>query len=381
MPESFSTDSPSSPGLLSARYSIEAEHLVKRYGAVLAVDDVTLRIRQGEFFSLLGPSGAGKTSILRMLAGFEAPDTGSLTIESQSMAGVPAHRRPVNLVFQSYALFPHLRVGENIAFGLEMKRLPRHEIVKRVHAILAMMKLSGKENRWPHELSGGEQQRVALARALVNSPAVLLLDEPLSALDQQLRQDMQVELKSIQEQVGITFVCVTHHQQEALAMSDRVGVIQQGRLAQVGAPREVYEQPASLSVARFIGESNEVSGEFHETGGGYGILTPSLIKSPGIRARYPRRSESLPRQVVLLLRPEHIRLSRDSSAGGWDNRLPGRIEKALYGGHETHYMVRVSEEACWKVVTATPRGEDKPFTPGEQIFIGWRADEGMIFPE
>jgi spermidine/putrescine transport system ATP-binding protein len=316
-----------------------------------------------------------------MLAGFETPDTGSLRIEDQSMAGVPAHRRPVNLVFQSYALFPHMRVGENIAFGLEMKRLSRHDILGRVHAILAMVKLSGKENRWPHELSGGEQQRVALARALVNRPAVLLLDEPLSALDQQLRQDMQVELKSIQEQVGITFVCVTHHQQEALAMSDRVGVMQQGRLAQVGAPREIYEQPATLSVARFIGESNEVSGLFREIGGGYGMLTPSLIKSPGIKARCPRSSGFLPQSVVLLLRPEHIRLSRDSSSGGWDNSLLGRIEKALYGGHETHYMVRISEQACWKVVTATPRGEDKPFAPGEQVCVGWRADEGMIFPE
>ncbi|WP_447597980.1 ABC transporter ATP-binding protein [Nitrospira sp. Nam80] len=381
MPESLSTDLPSSPGLLPGRFSIEAEHLVKRYGAVVAVDDVGLRIRPGEFFSLLGPSGAGKTSILRMLAGFETPDTGTLSIEGQSMAGVPAHRRPVNLVFQSYALFPHLRVAENIAFGLEMKRRPRPEILERVADILAMVKLSGKEHRWPHELSGGEQQRVALARALVNRPAVLLLDEPLSALDQQLRQEMQVELKSIQEQVGITFVCVTHHQQEALAMSDRVGVMQQGRLVQVGTPREVYDQPASLSVARFIGESNELSGLFHDIGGGYGMLAPSFIQAPAIKARCARKSESQHQNVVLSLRPEHLRIFRGDFHNSCDNRLPGRIEKALYGGHETHYMVRVSEEMCWKVVTATPRGDDKPFAPGEQVFLSWRADDGLIFPE
>ena len=176
------------------------------------------------------------------------------------MAGVPPHQRPVNLVFQSYALFPHLRVGDNVAFGPQMQRVPRKDIQERVRDLLELVKLPGKEDRWPHELSGGEQQRVALARALVNRPAVLLLDEPLSALDQQLRQDMQVELKSIQESVGITFVCVTHHQQEALAMSDRVAVMQQGRLVQLGTPLEVYERPVGLSVARFIGDSNELSG-------------------------------------------------------------------------------------------------------------------------
>lgn len=381
MPESLSTDRPSSSGVSPGRFSIEAEHLVKRYGAVLAVDDVSLRIRPGEFFSLLGPSGAGKTSVLRMLAGFESPDAGSLRIEDQSMADVPAHRRPVNLVFQSYALFPHLRVGENIAFGLEMKRLPRREVLQRVGDILAMVKLSGIERRWPHELSGGEQQRVALARALVNRPAVLLLDEPLSALDQQLRQEMQVELKSIQEQVGITFVCVTHHQQEALAMSDRVGVMRQGRLIQVGAPRDVYEQPANLPVARFIGESNELQGRFRAIGGGYGTLESSRIGSAAIKVRGPSESGPHDHPVVLLLRPEHLRILRENLPDSYDNRLPGRIEKVLYGGHETHYMVRVGEEACWKVVTSTPRGDDKSFAPGEQILVGWHADDGIVFPE
>lgn len=296
------------------------------------------------------------------------------------MAGVPANRRPVNLVFQSYALFPHLRVGDNIAFGLEMKRLPRAEVRERVRDILEMVKLPGREDRWPRELSGGEQQRVALARALVNRPAVLLLDEPLSALDQQLRRDMQVELKSIQELVGITFVCVTHHQQEALAMSNRVGVMQQGRLVQVGSPREVYERPASLSVARFIGESNELQGELHRGHDGEGIMTPSRAGLPGITIGCGTRPD-WPRNVVLSLRPEQLHLCREGVPPGCDNRVPGRIEKCLYGGHEMHYTVRLAEAVTWKVVVPAPRGEDKTFAPGERVWLGWRADEGMIFPE
>lgn len=380
MPASSSTDLATSSTGSSRHYSIEAENLTKRYGAVLAVDDVSLQIRHGEFFSLLGPSGAGKTSILRMLAGFEAPDTGFLTIKGQPMAGVPAHRRPVNLVFQSYALFPHLRVGDNIAFGLQMKRLPGQEIRERVRDMLALVKLTGREDRWPHELSGGEQQRVALARALVNRPAVLLLDEPLSALDQQLRQEMQVELKSIQELVGITFVCVTHHQPEALAMSDRIGVMQQGRLVQTGASREVYERPASLSVARFIGESNELQGEWRQADGGYGVMTPALAHLTGSHIRCAGRPD-LPRKVVLSLRPEQLYLFRENNHACCDNVLAGRLEKCLYGGHETHYMVRLADAVTWKVVMPTPRGEDKPFAAGERVCLGWRADDGMIFPE
>lgn len=364
----------------SGRLSIEATHLVKRYGPVLAVDDLTLQVRSGEFFSLLGPSGAGKTSVLRMLAGFETPDSGSLAIEGRSMAGVPPHRRPVNLVFQSYALFPHLRVGENVAFGPQMQRLPRKEIQERVRDMLALVKLPGKEHRWPHELSGGEQQRVALARALINRPAVLLLDEPLSALDQQLRQEMQVELKSIQELVGITFICVTHHQPEALAMSDRVAVMQQGRLVQIGTPREVYEQPAGLSVARFIGDSNELSGELRRAEDGYGVMMPMCEGLPDIKVRCPNVSVPPPR-VVLSLRPEQVHLSSEAARRRRDNIVSGHIEKCLYGGQSIQYVVRLTDEVRWTVVVpARPHG-DKPFAPGERVSLTWRADDGMIFPE
>jgi spermidine/putrescine transport system ATP-binding protein len=298
------------------------------------------------------------------------------------MDGVPANRRPVNLVFQSYALFPHLRVRDNIAFGLEMKGLARSEIRERVRDILAMVKLSSREDRWPRELSGGEQQRVALARALINRPAVLLLDEPLSALDQQLRQEMQMELKAIQELVGITFVCVTHHQQEALAMSSRVGVMQEGRLVQVGSPREVYDRPASLSIARFIGESNELQGELRpgDSEDGMMIMTPSQANLSGIKVSGPGRP-NWPRKVILSLRPEHLHLSREGIRSGYDNLALGRIEKCLYGGHQTQYVAQLADAVTWKVVMPTARGEEKTFAPGERVWLGWRADEGLIFPE
>ncbi len=242
-----------------AELSVDIRDLVKYHGGTLAVDHLSLQIRRGEFFSLLGPSGSGKTSTLRLLAGFEDPDSGEILIEGKSMRRVPPHVRPVNIVFQSYALFPHMTVETNISFGLQMRRLPRGETRSRVGRALEMVKLVGKEHRFPSGLSGGEQQRVALARALVNQPAVLLLDEPLGALDQQLRQEMQVELKAIQQQINLTFLFVTHHQEEALTMSDRLAVMNHGRILQVGTPEEIYESPASLFVAQFIGISNQLS--------------------------------------------------------------------------------------------------------------------------
>lgn len=379
MPELSSSHSPSSSSTIAGRSSIDARNLVKRYGGVIAVNDVSLEIHQGEFFSLLGPSGAGKTSMLRLLAGFEAPESGSLVIEGRPMAGVPANDRPVNLVFQSYALFPHLRVGENIAFGLEMKRVPRREIEKRVRNMLAVVRLAGMEARWPHELSGGEQQRVALARALVNRPAVLLLDEPLSALDQQLRQQMQIELKSIQELVGITFVCVTHHQHEAMAMSDRVGVMLQGRLVQVGVPREVYERPATLAVARFIGDSNELRGELDGSEEGYSVLRPTGWNGLAIKVRGDGRPPSQ-RALLLSLRPEQILLSRERPASDAVNVLSGRVDKILYGGHELTYLVRVEPDLLWKAVAPAPRGDAKVFMPGEPVWVSWPIVEGMLYP-
>src|SRR3989441_1982845 len=230
--------------------------VTKRHGDTLAVDRLSLTIRKGEFFAILGPSGSGKTTTLRLLAGFEQPDAGEIIIEGQPMQGVSPNRRPVNLVFQNYALFPHMTVAQNVAFGLEMKGLQAAEIGPRVAEALDMVRLTGKEDRLPSQLSGGEQQRVALARALVHRPAGLLLDEPLGALDKQLRLEMEVELKALQERVGITFVCVTHDQEEALTMSDRLAVMHHGRLLQRGTPEEIYTAPASAFVASFIGVAN-----------------------------------------------------------------------------------------------------------------------------
>ena len=362
-----------------ADHSIETKSLVKRHGETLAVDRVSLDIERGEFFSILGPSGAGKTSVLRMLAGFETPDEGEILIDGQSMAGVPPNRRPVNLVFQSYALFPHLSVGENVAFGLEMRRLPRDEIPTRVSAALDMVRLSHRRDRLPARLSGGEQQRVALARALVTRPAVVLLDEPLSALDQQLRQEMQVELKAIQAQVGITFVCVTHHQEEALSMSNRLAVMHQGRVLQVGRPDEIYEAPADLFVAQFVGTSNELRGTLVECESGVGVVHAS--DGHDARAIRVRTGTALMpcTAVTLMLRPERLRFSTDAPQGAHENRLPATIDKVLYTGSQLQYVVRVGSAAPWKL--HVPNGAAQaPMPVGMRVSVSWDLSDGILFP-
>src|SRR5690348_12885246 len=245
----------------SSSVAIRMMDVSRHFGDVKAVDHLNLDIYDGEFFSLLGPSGSGKTTCLRLIAGFEQPTSGSILLHGQEMAGVPPFERDVNTVFQDYALFPHMTVGQNVAYGLMIKKVPKSEINKRVTDMLEMVRLPGLENRKPSQLSGGQRQRVALARALVNRPRVLLLDEPLGALDLKLRQQMQIELKAIQQQVGITFIFVTHDQEEALTMSDRLAVFNGGRIEQVGGPAEVYERPATAFVAGFVGTSNLLRGD------------------------------------------------------------------------------------------------------------------------
>jgi spermidine/putrescine transport system ATP-binding protein len=361
--------------------TVEIRNVVKRHGMTLAVDRLSLEVRKGEFFSILGPSGSGKTTTLRMLAGFEQPDQGDILIEGRSMKQVPPNHRPVNLVFQNYALFPHLTVSGNIAFGLEMRRIPRAEIQDRVETVLDMIRLRPKQDRLPAQLSGGEQQRVALARALVNRPSVLLLDEPLGALDQQLRLDMQVELKAIQEQVGITFICVTHHQEEALTMSDRVAVMNHGRLLQVGSPLELYESPASSFVANFIGVSNSLIGRVDCINGTCCLMRATdLPGRPTVQARLPAGVEegSL---VTLLLRPERLHLSTDVRLNGYDNVLPARISKAVYNGSEMQYQVALSDTIVWKARLPNSSSDQKRFLAGESVFIRWNADEGVVLTE
>ncbi|MDP2384572.1 MAG: ABC transporter ATP-binding protein [Nitrospirota bacterium] len=361
--------------------SIDITSLVKRHGATLAVDHVSLTVQRGEFFSLLGPSGAGKTSLLRMIAGFETPDEGTICIDGRSMEAVPPNRRPVNLVFQSYALFPHMTVAENVAFGPTMQGVPRAEITSRVRLALDMVKLSSKEERLPSQLSGGEQQRVALARALVNRPSVLLLDEPLSALDQQLRQEMQVELKSIQARAACTFVCVTHHQEEALTMSDHVAVMHQGRVLQVGSPQDLYESPRSAFVARFIGVSNELRGIVRRIDGERAIVqSPECVGEiqivlpihPAIQVGSP---------VTLLIRPERLRLSTAAQGLSGEQSLAASVDKVLYSGSDRRYLVRLGEHAVWNVRVPNDESGRSGHVPGDTLHVRWQISDAVVLSE
>ncbi len=380
------TSPPPDPRILSqggrptdgSENSVELRDVTKRHGETVAVDRLSLTIRKGEFFSILGPSGSGKTSTLRLLAGFEEPDSGEILIEGRPMQGIPPNRRPVNLVFQNYALFPHMSVARNVAFGLEMKGLPSADIGPRVAEALAMVRLAGKQERLPSQLSGGEQQRVALARALVNHPAVLLLDEPLAALDKQLRQEMEVELKALQERVGITFIFVTHDQEEGLTMSDRLAIMHHGRLLQVGTPEEVYTAPVSAFVANFIGVSNGLSGRVEEIEGDRASLAVEGIGhirapvQPGLRKGA---------SVLVTIRPERVELSRDPVMDGDQNQLVVRIAKVIYSGNETHYLLTLPNNLVWKARIANTDGEAKRFEVGESAYLKWGVGQSVVLPE
>jgi spermidine/putrescine transport system ATP-binding protein len=312
---------------------------------VTAVKGIDLAIREGEFFSLLGPSGCGKTTTMRMIAGFEDCTAGSVYLYGRDVTGVPPNRRDVNMVFQSYALFPHMNVFENVAFGLRRRRIPASEIARRVREMLEIVDLGGRDKRRPRELSGGQQQRVALARALVNRPRALLLDEPLGALDLKLRQAMQVELKRIQREVGITFVYVTHDQGEALTMSDRIAVMNDGVIEHLGTPREIYEHPASRFVAGFIGTSNLLTGKVSGVTGGSAIIEVS----PGERIVVPmgRHTFSLGDDIELTVRPEKISLSvRQPDDDGQDRcLLRGKVTEVVYLGTATNFNITTSTGA------------------------------------
>ncbi len=340
---------------------VSVDRVLRRFGSVTAVDSVSLDLAENEFFALLGPSGCGKTTLLRLIAGFERPDGGRIVIAGQDVTQVRPRQRPVNLMFQSYALFPHMSVAKNIAYGLEMERLPKREIDQRVGEVLEITALSPLAKRKPEQLSGGQRQRVALARALVKRPKVLLLDEPLAALDRQLREQMQLELKRLQHEVGITFCIVTHDQEEALVMADRVALMQAGRIAQLGPPQELYEHPATHFVASFIGRMNFFEGEVVAEGlrhPQFGLLqgnVPSTLQ--------------VGQSGSLAVRPE--RLALGPSAASKANRVSGQVKEVSYRGGDLLLQVQVA--ALEEPLTARLGIETLDTIPelGAEITLGW----------
>jgi putative spermidine/putrescine transport system ATP-binding protein len=322
--------------------AVRFERVSRHFGAVRAVDDVSLDIREGEFFALLGPSGSGKTTSLRLIAGFEQPDRGHIEIFGQTAEGVPPYRRNVNTVFQDYALFPHMTVGENVAYGLMIRGVPRAEREAQARSALAMVKLPGYEARRPGQLSGGQRQRVALARALINAPKVLLLDEPLGALDLKLREQMQEELKALQKKVGITFVFVTHDQGEALAMSDRVAIFNEGRIVQLGAPSDIYERPNTAFVAAFVGSSN--------------VLPPQFVRKYG----GPDSCASL--------RPEKISIAAPNTRPPAGHAAAsGEVAAVHYQGAQTRLVIDVEGQ---RILVNAPSSQER-FAEGAKVFLHW----------
>jgi spermidine/putrescine ABC transporter ATP-binding subunit len=354
--------------------SVEIQDITKRFGEVVAVDGVSLDIGRGELFALLGPSGCGKTTLLRMIAGFEAPSAGTIRIQGQDVTRVPPHRRPVNMVFQQYALFPHLTVEENVGFGLRYQGLAGPEQARKIGEALAMVRLAGLERRRPDQLSGGQRQRVALARALVLEPQVLLLDEPLAALDPNLRREVQVELKNLQRELGISFVFVTHDREEALAMSDRIAVMSQGRVEQVGSPAGVFESPETEFVARFLGATNLFTAEVrHQQEDGRLILqlpdgTELAVAVPG-----PPRLRREP--VRFAVRPEKLVLRAVPVPG--EVSLAVTVEDRVYHGASTEWIVRDRNGERFTVLSQNA-GEALPFAPGSPAFLGWEARQCVV---
>jgi spermidine/putrescine transport system ATP-binding protein len=360
--------------------AVELRHVSKRFDDFKAVDNVSLQIKDGEFFSLLGPSGCGKTTILRMIAGFEQPSQGHIFLEGQPVETLPPYKRSVNTVFQNYALFPHLTIAENIAFGLEMKKLDRAEISKRVKAALELVRLPDVADRKPRQLSGGQQQRIALARALINQPAVLLLDEPLSALDLKLRKAMQLELKQLQQQVGITFIFVTHDQEEAMTMSDRIAVMDQGRVLQVGAPAEIYERPTNRFVADFIGEANILPCQV--TGRNNGLAMVRVGDTLEMRAECGPEV-SVGQAGSLMIRPEKIKIEAGNPPqAGQATVFPGVIHEVIYLGTATRFEVKLKEDLVIQVQHQNMSAGDpgSQARRGETVYLSWQTSAARVLP-
>jgi putrescine transport system ATP-binding protein len=363
---------------------LRIDAVVKKFGAVRAVDRLSLDIKAGEFFALLGPSGCGKTTLLRMLAGFETPDHGRILLDGEDIAQVLPHQRPVNMMFQNYALFPHLTVGENIAFGLKRMGMPRRDLKSRVAEMVSLVKLDGLEHRKPDHLSGGQKQRVALARSLARRPRVLLLDEPLAALDKKLRESTQLELMEVQRRLGMTFVIVTHDQEEAMTVADRIGVMDAGRLEQVATPRQLYESPGSRWVAEFIGDVNIFEGQAEKREAGR--LMVSTRDAGVITVAQP--PEPVSKNIVCVaIRPEKIKLSRrgpasDALSVTAINRLEGVVSEVSYLGGITSYKIKLDSGAVLRSSMANTARIDVDTYHASQRVVAWfTPDDCMVLEQ
>jgi len=344
---------------------VRLDKVRKTFGAVVAVNDVTLDIARGSIFSLLGPSGCGKTTTLRLIAGFEQPSAGEVYIRGKRVTAIAPYRRDFSMVFQSYALFPHLSVAENVAFGLRMRRVPREERAKAVDAALDLVKLGTLADRYPRQLSGGQQQRVALARAIVIKPAVLLLDEPLGALDKMLREEMQVELRGLQQRLGITAVFVTHDQEEALTLSDRVAVMRNGIIEQVGAPREIYDQPVNEFVAGFLGASNFLDGTVISLDAGI-----ANVETACGRVSVATALAKIGAKVRLAVRPERVRMNASDGEG-----VSARIRDIVYRGSATHYYMTTAGGPLLSYRQDAAAGD---WTVGDNVRCAWDVESGVL---
>jgi putrescine transport system ATP-binding protein len=357
----------------ASRALVRFEAVSKRFSGFAAVDRLSLDIFEGEFFALLGPSGCGKTTLLRMLAGFETPDQGRILLDGEDISGVPPHRRPVNMMFQSYALFPHLNVERNIGFGLRQENLPKADVARRVKEALALVRLEGLQERRPHQLSGGQRQRVALARCLVKRPRVLLLDEPLAALDRRLREDTRFELAELQSRLGLTFVIVTHDQEEAMSLADRIGVMDHGRLVQVGTAPEIYEQPNSRWVAQFIGHVNLLEGKVTSKD-----ANGALIDSAAGHIRVKQADARLGDTVWVALRPEKLRISREPPPGA-ENAIAGQVCDIAYLGELSLYQVKTNSGFIMKASAANLTSlVERPVTWDDRVWLSFPSEAGVV---
>lgn len=357
----------------SGKPAVELDGVTKHFADFSAVEDLNLSVDDGRFFALLGPSGCGKTTTLRMIGGFEEPTAGVIRLHGENVTGLKPYKRPVNTVFQSYALFPHLSIYENVAFGLRRSKVTDAEVKRRVGEVLELVQLVGREHHRPRQLSGGQQQRVALARALVNHPRVLLLDEPLGALDLKLRKEMQIELKRIQQEVGITFIHVTHDQEEAMTMADTIAVMHHGRIERMGEPTEIYEDPRTPFVSGFLGASNLMSGTTDGDEGSVGLTGGGSV------AADPKRLPASGTEVHVGVRPEKIKLHAPGDESAPRNRLPGKVTDASFIGVSTHYLVETQQAGEMTVVVQNL--DDRRFAHGEEVIVAWQPEHTFVVTE